>query len=125
MKKKKKIEDEKLNSLPSRDDMIPLINGASGELKKCPFCEWNNEASKKIANGNICKKFMDKKDINSLRNYNWGEKEKITGPSSGFAVLTKSGPRLYQCCVRCFGEWLTMPKDLVKSIPPPLPNKDC
>lgn len=124
-KEKQKIEDEKLNSIPSRDDMIPLINGASGELKKCPFCGWNNEADKKIATGTVCKKFMDKKDTTSLANFNWRQPEKINGPSSGLTISTKSGPRLYQCCVRCFGEWVTMPKNLEKSIPPPLPNKDC
>ena len=120
---KQKEEEEELKNLPSREDSFLVLEGVSGELLYCPFCKWKHEAGSRIPTGSICKSYMDKNDPVGLRSHNWNEKN-ITGPSSGLAIKTKSGTKLYQCCARCCGEWLTSPETFKKETKPPvIPKK--
>jgi len=113
---KEKEESEKKKNLPSREDLIPFMPSLVGELSQCPFCTWTHPKGTRIPTGYICKKYLDENNTMGLRSHDWHEKD-ITGPSSGVGIITKDGPRLYQCCARCYGEWLTMPKGFFKEDP--------
>lgn len=114
LKEEEKIkeEEEKKNPKPPREDKIILVKNAHGELTVCPLCECTRDKSHKyVPTGMTCKMYLDKNEKSKMRNHDWSVGT-TQGASAPVAVITSNGPRIWQACTRCCGEWLTMPVSL-------------
>jgi hypothetical protein len=115
IQKEKELAEEKERAKLCREDNLKLIDKEYGELRSCPFCEFNHVQGNQMPTGSVCKPYMDRKDIRGLRELVWknpnpeNTKFTLTGVSSGVMVKTSTGYKIWQCCLRCFAEWLVLP----------------